>query len=108
MGVDLNCQKMNIAAGYGNVADPMSPYCAHYPGSDFPPEKILGMDALYHVNMVGMKLLGRDDVGMFHAREADRQRTTRCANTLSMAPPRPGRAQAAPAFHECHHCWHVL
>lgn len=61
----LNCQKMNIAAGYGNTHDPMSPYCRHYPGSDFPADKILGDDALYHVNMVGMALLGRDDPGMY-------------------------------------------
>ncbi len=61
----LDCRKMRIAAGDGNVADPMSPYCAHYPGSDFPPDKILGDSALYHVNMVGKALLGRDDLGMY-------------------------------------------
>ncbi len=61
----LNCREMNIAAGYGNTHNPMSPYCAHYPGSDFPPEKILGDDALYHVNMVGTALLGRDDPGTY-------------------------------------------
>ena len=59
----LNCQKMNIAAGYGNTHNPMSPYCAHYPGSDH--MKILDDDALYHVNMVGMALLGRNDPGMY-------------------------------------------
>ena len=61
----LDCRKMRIAAGDGNVADPMSAYCAHYPGSDFPPEKILGDSARYHVDMVGMALLGRDDPGMY-------------------------------------------
>ncbi len=59
----LDCRKMRIAAGDGNVADPMSPYCAHYPGSDH--TKILGDDALEHVNMVGMALLGRDDPGTY-------------------------------------------
>ena len=54
----LNCTEMRIAAGDGNTHDPMSPYCRHYPGSDFPPEKILGMDALKHVNKVGLALLG--------------------------------------------------
>ena len=58
---------MRIAAGDGNTADPMSPYCKHYPGSDFPQEKILGMDALEHVNKVGMALLGRDTPGEFPA-----------------------------------------
>ena len=59
----LDCRLMRIAAGDGNVADPMSPYCAHYPGSGA--DKILGDDALDHVNMVGMALLGRDDPGMY-------------------------------------------
>ena len=63
----LDCRKMRIAAGDGNTADPMSPYCRHYPGSDFPPEKILGTDALAHVNNVGMALLGRDTPGQFPA-----------------------------------------
>ena len=61
----LDCRKMRIAAGDGNVADPTSPYCRHYPGSDFPPEKILGDDALAHVNKVGMALLDRDTPGEF-------------------------------------------
>lgn len=59
----LNCQLMRIAAGDGNTADPMSPYCAHYPGSGH--EKILSADALAHVNKVGMALLGRTDPGMY-------------------------------------------
>ncbi|MDD9986539.1 MAG: hypothetical protein OXQ31_09730 [Spirochaetaceae bacterium] len=59
----LNCQLMRIAAGDGNTADPMSPYCAHYPGSGH--EKILSDDALAHVNKVGMALLGRNDPGMY-------------------------------------------
>jgi hypothetical protein len=45
----------------------MSPYCRHYPGSDFPPEKILSDDALAHVNKVGMALLGRTDPGTYPA-----------------------------------------
>ena len=61
----LDCRKMRIAAGDGNVADPMSPYCRHYPGSDFPPAKILEGAALAHVNTVGMALLGRSDPGVY-------------------------------------------
>ena len=63
----LNCTKMRIAAGDGNTHDPSSPYCKHYPGSDFPPEKILGADALAHVNKVGMAMLSRDTPGQFPA-----------------------------------------
>ena len=61
----LDCRLMRVAAGDGNTADSMSPYCRHYPGSDFPPEKILSPDALAHVNKVGMALLGRDDPGTY-------------------------------------------
>ncbi len=61
----LNCQLMRIAAGDGNTADPMSSYCAHYPGSGH--EKILSENALAHVNKVGMALLGRMDPGMYEA-----------------------------------------
>ena len=63
----LNCREMRIAAGDGNTTNPMSPYCRHYPGSDFPPEKILSDDALAHVNKVGMALLGRTDPGTYPA-----------------------------------------
>ena len=63
----LNCREMRIAAGDGNTTDPTSAYCRHYPGSDFPPEKILSDDALAHVNTVGMALLGRDDPGTYPA-----------------------------------------
>ncbi len=59
----LDCRKMRIAAGDGNTADPMSPYCAHYPGSGH--ERILSAEAVYHVNKVGMALLGRSDPGVF-------------------------------------------
>ncbi|WP_419842949.1 LysM peptidoglycan-binding domain-containing protein [Candidatus Poriferisodalis sp.] len=61
----LDCKHMRIAAGDGNTADPMSPYCRHYPGSDFPPEKILGSKALDQVNQVGMALLNRDEPGEY-------------------------------------------
>ena len=61
----LDCRKMRVAAGDGNTADPTSPYCKHYPGSDFPPEKILSSEALAHVNKVGMALLDRDDPGTY-------------------------------------------
>ena len=63
----LNCREMRVAAGDGNTTDSMSPYCRHYPGSDFPPEKILSDDALAHVNRVGMALLGRTDPGTYPA-----------------------------------------
>ena len=63
----LDCRKMRIAAGDGNTADSMSAYCRHYPGSDFPPEKILSADALAHVNTVGKALLGRTDLGTYPA-----------------------------------------
>ena len=59
----LDCRKMRIAAGDGNTADPTSPYCAHYPGSGH--AQILSPEATYHVNMVGMALLGRSDPGLF-------------------------------------------
>ena len=61
----LNCTKMRIAAGDGNTHDPTSAYCTHYPGSDFPPDKILSAEALAHVNKVGRALLGRDDPGTY-------------------------------------------
>ena len=61
----LDCRKMRVAAGDGNTTDPTSPYCKHYPGSDFPPEKILSTEALAHVNKVGQALLGRDDPGTY-------------------------------------------
>ena len=57
----LNCKLMRIAAGDGNEADPMSTFCAHYPGSG--EAKILGAEELAHVNKVGMALLGRSDPG---------------------------------------------
>ena len=57
----LDCRLMRIAAGDGNTADPMSPYCAHYPGSGA--AKILGDMAKAFVDEVGMALLGRDDPG---------------------------------------------
>ena len=59
----LDCRLMRIAAGDGNTADPMSPYCAHYPGSGS--AKILSDEAKAHVDYVGMALLGRDDPGLF-------------------------------------------
>ena len=59
----LDCRLMRVAAGDGNVADPESPYCAHYPGSGA--AKILSDAAKAHVDYVGMALLGRDDPGLF-------------------------------------------
>ena len=57
----LDCRLMRIAAGDGNEADPMSAFCAHYPGSGH--ETILDDEALEHVNEVGMALLGRTTPG---------------------------------------------
>ena len=57
----LDCRLMRVAAGDGNAADPMSPYCAHYPGSGA--AKILGDVYKESVDEVGMALLGRDDPG---------------------------------------------
>ena len=51
----LDCRLMRVAAGDGNVADPESPYCAHYPGSGA--EKILSRAATEHINMIGTALL---------------------------------------------------
>ena len=59
----LDCRKMRIAAGDGNMADPSSAYCAHYPGSGA--AKILGDMAKEWVDTVGMALLGRNDPGMY-------------------------------------------
>ena len=59
----LDCRLMRIAAGDGTMADPMSPYCAHYPGSGA--AKILSEEAESHVNKVGMALLDLDEPGLF-------------------------------------------
>ena len=59
----LDCRLMRVAAGDGYMADPSSPFCAHYPGSGA--AKILDAAPLAHVDLVGMALLGRDDPGMF-------------------------------------------
>ena len=59
----LDCRLMRVAAGDGITADPMSPYCAHYPGSGS--AKILSAEAKAHVDYVGMALLYRDDPGLF-------------------------------------------
>ena len=63
----LDCRLMCIAAGDGNVADPSSPYCAHYPGSGA--GKILSYNARMHVDMVGVALLGRHNPGAFVSAE---------------------------------------
>lgn len=59
----LDCRLMRVAAGDGNAADPLSLYCAHYPGSGA--GRLLGPGPLAHVDMVGMALLGRDDAGVY-------------------------------------------
>ncbi len=59
----LDCRLMRIAAGDGNMADPMSPFCAHYPGSGA--AKILDAESKMFVDKVGKALLGRYDVGVY-------------------------------------------
>ena len=59
----LDCRRIRIAVGDGNVADPTSPFCAHYPGSGA--EKILGRSQKDLVDEVGEALLDRDDPGVF-------------------------------------------
>ena len=54
---------MRIAAGDGNTADPMSPYCALYPGSGA--ENILSRAATAHVNEIGRTLLDYADMMAF-------------------------------------------
>ena len=51
----LDCRLMRVAAGDGNTTDPMSPYCAHYPGSGA--AKIMSRAATAHVNEIGRALL---------------------------------------------------
>ena len=59
----LDCRLMRVAVGDGNAADPMSPYCAHYPGSGL--DKILLSMEKDFVDQVGMALLGRDAPGAY-------------------------------------------
>ncbi len=59
----LDCRLMRVAAGDGNMADPESPFCAHYPGSGA--AKILDAESKIHVDMVGKALLGRYDIGVY-------------------------------------------
>ena len=56
----LDCRLMRVAAGDGITADPMSPYCTHYPGSG--EMKILSRAATAHVNMIGTALLGYEEM----------------------------------------------
>ena len=64
----LNCELMRIAAGDGNVANPESPFCAHYPRSGA--AKILEMEQVEHVNKVGQALLGLESPGMYPAKQS--------------------------------------
>ena len=68
----LDCRLMRVAAGDGNMADPMSPFCAHYPGSGA--AKILDADSKMFVDMVGKALLGRHDVGEYPMDDAMAER----------------------------------
>ena len=68
----LDCRLMRVAAGDGNMADPMSPFCAHYPGSGA--AKILDADSKMFVDMVGKALLGRYDIGEYPMDDAMAER----------------------------------
>ena len=57
----LDWRLMRLAAGDGNTADPMSPYCAHYPGSGMA-TILMSMEKEF-VDAVGMALLGRSSPG---------------------------------------------
>jgi len=59
----LNCRERRVAVGDGNVTDPASAYCAHYPGSGAMP--VLGDIEKAFVDTVGMALLGLDDPGTY-------------------------------------------
>jgi len=59
----LDCRLMRVAAGDGVMADPMSPFCAHYPGSG--EEKIMDQASIDWVDTVGQALLGRSDPGQY-------------------------------------------
>ena len=74
----LDCRLMRVAAGDGITADPMSPYCAHYPGSGA--AKILSEEAKAHVDYVGMALLDLDEPGLF---APDNARAMRWWNVLN-------------------------
>ena len=58
----LDCLLMRVAGGDGNVADPQSPYCRHYPGYDFEIAKVLERETLYHVHYVGSALLDFEEM----------------------------------------------
>ena len=74
----LDCRLMRVAAGDGIEADPSSPFCAHYPGSGA--AKILDDESKAWVDVVGMALLGRDDIGTF---PADSEMAMRWWNVLN-------------------------
>lgn len=59
----LDCRLMRVAAGDGIAADPMSAFCAHYPGSGA--EKIMDEASVAWVNTVGQALLDREDPGQY-------------------------------------------
>ena len=59
----LDCRLMRVAAGDGNMADPMSGFCAHYPRSGA--AKILMASYKADVDRIGKALLRRRDVGTF-------------------------------------------
>ncbi len=80
----LDCRKMRIAAGDGNMADSSSPFCAHYPGSGS--SKLLGEEAMAEVNRIGVALLGRDDgdVGVYPPNHAVAMRWWNALNPEQM------------------------
>ena len=61
----LDCRKKRIAVGDGNAEDTTSPYCAHYPGSGRTP--LLDAAEMARVDMIGLSLLGRMELGAYPA-----------------------------------------
>ena len=61
----LDCRKKRIAVGDGNAEDTTNPYCAHYPGSGRTP--LLDAAEMARVDMIGLSLLGRMDLGDYPA-----------------------------------------
>ena len=59
----LDCRRKRIAVGDGNTEDTTRPHCAHYPGSGRTP--LLGAEEKADVDMIGLALLERMDVGVY-------------------------------------------
>ncbi len=73
-----DCRLRRIAVGEGNAEDSSSAYCTqHYPGSGRTP--LLGAEEMARVDMIGLALLGRMDLGVY---PADRVLAMRWWNAL--------------------------